>query len=196
MPDGTSLERLLAGNDRFARGEATARGRDGVRRVETADDQQPFAVVVGCSDSRVPLEIVFDEGIGDLFVVRVAGNIASAEVLGSIEFAVEVLGAKLVVVMGHENCGAVRAAVDHVRHGAETPGHIGSLVEPIVPAVRSLADLSDEEIVDAAVRENVRRQAHLIASSKPLLKPLVDGGRLAVVGAHYHLHTGRTEIIG
>jgi carbonic anhydrase len=189
-----AVKRLMAGNDRFVKGNLVHPGRDTVRRAEQAEGQTPFAVVLGCADSRVPPEIVFDEGIGDLFPVRVAGNTAVDDiVLGSIEYSAAVLKSVLVVVLGHEECGAVKAAVDQVTKGKTVPGHIAAFVAPIVPAVEAVRAESD--LVNAAIRENIRRQVELLKSSQPLLAPLVQSGAVKVVGAEYALHTGKVEFV-
>ena len=134
MTSDQALARILQGNERYVNGRAEGAGRDEGRRKEQADGQTPFAVILGCADSRVPPEILFDEGIGDLFVVRVAGNTAADDVtLGSLEFGIAVLGCPLLVVLGHEQCGAVKAALEVVAEGRQVGGHLGSLVRPIVP---------------------------------------------------------------
>src|SRR5438105_5765156 len=137
-----ALQRLLAGNKRFVDNRLTAVGRDDVRRAEQAEHQTPFAIIVGCSDSRVPPEVVFDEGLGDLFLVRVAGNTAAAPALvGSVEYAATTFSCHLVLVLGHESCGAVKAAIDVVKKGKTLPGSLPSVVEPILPSVQRVKDL-------------------------------------------------------
>jgi carbonic anhydrase len=191
-----AVKRLMAGNDRFVKGNLAHPGRDTVRRAEQAEGQTPFAVVLGCADSRVPPEIVFDEGIGDLFPVRVAGNTAVDDiVLGSIEYSAAVLKSVLVVVLGHEECGAVKAAVDQVTKGTTVPGHIASFVAPIVPAVEAIRSQPAAELVNAAIRENIRRQVEFLKSSQPLLAPLVQQGTVKVVGAEYALHSGKVDFV-
>jgi carbonic anhydrase len=161
-----------------------------------AEKQSPFAVILGCADSRVPPEVLFDEGIGDLFLVRVAGNTAEEPALiGTIEYGVVALGSVLVMVVGHESCGAVKAAIDHVQKGTAQPGHIEALVEPIVPAVVAVKDQPADQLADAAVQENVRRQVRQLSASMPLLAPLVSAGKLKVVGAVYHLTSGQVEVL-
>jgi len=187
-------QRLLAGNARFVNDDHVHPRRDTARRAAQGAQQTPFATILGCSDSRVPHEIVFDEGIGDLFSVRVAGNTAGDEsVLGSIEFAAAVLNCVLIVVLGHEACGAVTAAVDRVTKGATTPGHIAGFVDPIVPAVQSVVAENPPDVVQAAVRENVRRQVEHLQTSTPVLADLVQSGKLTVVGAEYALRTGAVD---
>lgn len=181
MTADEALDRLLEGNRRFASGAATGPHRDPARRNEQADGQTPFAVILGCADSRVPPEIVFDQGIGDLFSVRVAGNVAVEDItLGSIEFGIAVLGCPLLVVLGHESCGAVTGAVDGV-----SGGYLGALVAPVVPAVDAVRD-GAEDLIAAAVDENVRRQVSALSSAFP---------SASVVGARYDLHTGKVAIV-
>ena len=191
-----AMARLRAGNKRFVEGKLVHPGRDTVRRAEVAEHQAPFAVVLGCSDSRVPPEIVFDEGIGDLFPVRVAGNTAADDiVLGSVEYAAAVLNTVLVVVLGHENCGAVKATIELVTKGKRPPGHLASLLEPIAPAVEAVKDQPPDQLLDAAIAENVRRTTSLLKASQPVLAGLVAEGKVGVVGAEYHLHSGAVQVI-
>ena len=181
MTADEALERLLEGNRRFASGSPVAPRRDEQRRTEQAENQTPFAVILGCADSRVPPEIIFDQGIGDLFPVRVAGNIAVEDVtLGSIEFGVAVLGCPLVMVLGHERCGAVTAAVDAAANGTRPEGYLAALVDPILPVVTAGRG------IDEAVKENVRRQVVALTDAFPTTQ---------VVGAVYGLHSGRVEIL-
>lgn len=188
-----ALRRLMEGNRRYAAGEA--RGLDGSpkRRREIAEEQSPFAVVLACSDSRVPPELLFDEGLGDLFVVRVAGNVVDDAVLGSIEYAVGELGTFLVMVLGHERCGAVSAAVEEAEEGAAPPAHVISLVDPILPAAEE-ARRRPGDLVDNTVRANVALSRERIRSSLPVLGPAVDRGDLGVVGAYYDLEDGRVVL--
>jgi carbonic anhydrase len=187
MTADEALERLLAGNARFVIGTPEHPRRDEARRAEQAGGQTPVAAVLSCSDSRVPPEIVFDQGIGDLFVVRIAGNTAADDItLGSLEFAIAVLGCPLLLVLGHEECGAVKAAVDSVVHGKEVHGHLAALVRPIVGAVEEVGTASPEALLDAVVKENVRRQVGSLAESFPAV---------TVVGARYDLHTGSAAMV-
>jgi carbonic anhydrase len=176
------LDLLAEGNRRFAAGNVTAPHRSLARLKEVAAKQTPIAAFLGCADSRVPIEIVFDQGFGDLFVTRVAGNIVDAEIIGSLEFGTAVLGAKVLYVLGHSSCGAVAAAVK----GEEVPGQISSLFEHLRPAVRSA---QGDAVV--AVLENVRYQAMLLGESSPVIARLVREGRLRVAGGVYDLTTGR-----
>jgi len=184
------VQRLLDGNRRYVDGKPSHPNQTLERRKHVAKGQHPFAVVLSCSDSRVPPEIIFDQGIGDLFVVRVAGNIVDDAGLGSIEYAVEHLHASLIVVLGHERCGAVEAAVK----GGEAPGRIKSLVEAIRPAVeKSKGEPGD--LAENAMRANVRLVVDHLKASKPILEHLVHKGTLTVVGARYDLDDGQVTVI-
>jgi carbonic anhydrase len=156
------------------------------RREELTKSQHPFAAIVGCSDSRVPPEIVFDQGLGDLFVMRVAGNVIDDHSLGSIEYAVDHLAVRLIVVLGHQRCGAVKAAKETIAAKTKAPAHIQSLVTAIQPAVE--ATVKDD--LEATVEANVKNVTQTLRSSVPILKPKVDSGELKVVGAYYSLDTG------
>jgi carbonic anhydrase len=156
------------------------------RRAELAKSQHPIAIIVSCSDSRVPPEIVFDEGLGDLFVLRVAGNVINDESVGSIEYAVDHLAVRLIVVLGHQRCGAVKAAKDTIAAKSEAPGHIQSLVTAIRPAVEATAD----DDLETTVKANVKDVVQALRSSTPVLKPKVDSSEVRVVGAYYNLDTG------
>jgi carbonic anhydrase len=195
--DGAAaLDRLIAGNRRFASGTAANDGQDARRREATATVQSPFAVILTCADSRLSPEIIFDQGIGDLFVVRVAGNSAAAlEVQGSIEYGVAELHTPLVVVLGHEGCGAVKAALAAVTDGTTYPGRIGSLVEPIVPAVRKTENRPADEQLPAAVTENVRDQLAVLRQLGPIVQPAIDDGSVLLVGATYALASGVVTLL-
>lgn len=182
-----ALELLMKGNARFVAGELASRTQNLVaRRHETAPHQEPFACVVACSDSREPVELIFDQTIGDLFVVRVAGNIMTPEVVGSIEFAPVLLGTKLVMILGHSSCGAVTAAVK----GEPVPGKIGTLLGPIQPAVKTA-----KGDIDTAVKENAKLQARLLLEQSPLLADLVRRGKLKIVAGRYDLATGQVSVL-
>ncbi len=187
-----ALELLRAGNAEFIT-DAPFRGAENrARRMEIAAGQHPFVVLVGCSDSRVSPELLFGRGLGELFIVRVAGNTVGLEGLGSIEYAVAEFGVPLVVVLGHERCGAVVAAVEVVENNATFPGRIGDMVEPIIPAVLSVRD-EPGDLVANAVRANVRRVASGLPQASNLLAGLVEEGKLRIVGAHYDLEDGVVE---
>ncbi|MHB8079768.1 MAG: carbonic anhydrase, partial [Candidatus Krumholzibacteriia bacterium] len=157
-------QQLLAGNQRFVAGAPTRAHQDVGRRTEVANGQQPLAVIVGCADSRVPPEMLFDQGLGDLFVVRVAGEVVDDAALASIEYAVEHLGAGLIVVLGHERCGAVAAAVA----GGEAPGHLSTLVKAIAPAV-TVARGDPGDLNENAMRRHATLVASRLAASEPIL---------------------------
>lgn len=182
------LQRLVDGNQRFVAGQPEHPRQSPARRAELAESQAPFAVVLACADSRVAPEIVFDQGLGDLFVVRVAGNVIDNTALGSIEYAVEHLHAPLVVVLGHERCGAVTAAVK----GGHADGHIHSIVQAIEPAVQA-AKSGPGDAVDNTIRANVRRVTMQLQHAEPILAELVKAGKVKVVGGRYDLDTGAVE---
>ena len=181
------LEDMLAGNARFAAGSAA------IARAELALGQAPFAVVLGCSDSRVPVETVFDRVPGEIFVARVIGGVVSDETLASVEFAVGVLNTPLVIVLGHTNCGAVKAAVDYVSDGITMPGHIGAAVSSIVAAARATRDGEGDWWL-RAVRENVRRNAAALEQRSSIVATAVRERRALVKGLVYDLHTGKVTL--
>ena len=185
-----ALAKLLEGNRRHLSGDFTITRRLAERRQEVAKVQHPFAVILGCSDSRLPPEIVFDHSLGDLFVVRVAGNIVDDHGLGSIEFAATQFGTPLVLVLGHARCGAVAAALA----GTAVPGHILSLMDAIMPSVVMSKGLPGDPL-DNAIRANIRRTVQELKESKPILGELVRSGKLKVAGALYSLDTGKVEIV-
>jgi carbonic anhydrase len=196
LADGISaddaLARLKAGNERF-RGEHLKHPDQGLVRVhELEAGQHPYAIIVSCSDSRVPPEIVFDEGLGDLFVVREAGHVADAATLGSVEYAVEHLHAHLVVVLGHEHCGAVAAASEVITKNAKPEGHIVNLVDAIRPAVER-AKSGRGDLLARAVRANVDLVTETLRGSHPILFDHLAEGSVKVVGGVYDLHTGAIE---
>jgi carbonic anhydrase len=181
-----AISKLKEGNGRYAGGNLQHPGQTTERRAELAKSQHPFATIVGCADSRVPPEIVFDQGLGDLFVVRVAGNVIDDHGLGSIEYAVDHLGVRLIVVLGHQSCGAVQAAKETIAAKGKAPAHIQSLVTAIRPAVE--ATVHDD--LEATVKANVKDVVRALRSSMPVLKPKVDSGDVRVIGAFYNLDTG------
>ncbi len=185
-----ALKKLISGNQRFAASKPIHPNQSTERRAEVSKGQKPFAVIVGCSDSRIPPEIIFDQGLGDLFVIRVAGNITDDVALGSIEYAVDHLGTQLVVVLGHGKCGAVTATVQ----GGGAHGHIGSIVKAISPAVKKAAGRPGD-LTDNAIRANVELVVGAVSSSEPVLSALVKGGRIKVVGAYYDIDTGVVEFL-
>ena len=188
-----ALAALKEGNDNFIT-DAPFRGVQGrERRVEIVRGQAPLAVLVSCSDSRVPPELLFGRGLGELFIVRNAGNTVDTTALGSIQYAVAELGVPLVLVLGHERCGAVDAAVKVVKDNATFPGAIGQMIEPILPAVIK-AQAQSGDLLDNAVRENVRRVvSRLRSATEPLLLEPQRAGKLRIVGARYDLEDGDVD---
>ena len=194
-----ALARLLEGNRRFASGAVGSWSFENfVRRTELTDRQEPFAIILGCSDSRVPAEIVFDQGLGDLFVIRVAGNIVAASQVGSVEFAAERFGTPLVVVLGHSRCGAILATLEELlRPSQDQSRNLRSIVKRVRPSVEPLlaTPLRDdhEALVEQAVRANVRAAANQLRHGSELLEQLESQGRLLIVGAEYSLETGLVD---
>ena len=194
-PDA-ALQRLMAGNARFVSGNPANYGRDTARSAAIAESQTPYAIILGCADSRVVPEIVFDEGLGDLFLVRVAGNTGDDPILrGTIEYGVGVLKSILLMVLGHENCGAAKAAVDAVTKGASVPGDISAVLAPMLPAARAESSQPADTRVDATIRKNVQLQVNSLKASPEILKPAVAAGRLKVVGAEYVISTGEVKLL-
>lgn len=192
QPAQPPLQRLLDGNARYMSGKTTHPRQDGARRGEVAKGQAPFAMVLSCADSRVPPEMLFDQGLGDLFVVRVAGNIADSNALGSLEYGAQVLGAKFLMVLGHEYCGAVDAAAK----GGKVGGNIDSIVDAIAPAAtRAKADPDKTTLLDRAVVENVREVLTVIGKRSPALAGLAAKGELTIVGARYDLDSGEVTLV-
>ena len=186
-----AISKLKEGNGRYTGGSLQHPGQTSDRRTELANVQHPFAVIVSCSDSRVPPEIVFDQGLGDLFIVRVAGNVMNNENLGSIEYAVDHLGSRLILVLGHQRCGAVDAAKQTIAAKGKAPGHIQSLVTAIKPAVEATA----KDDLETTIKANVKNVVQALRSSTPILKAEVDSGKIQVVGGYYSLDTGAVTLL-
>jgi len=186
-----AISRLKEGNSRYTSGNLQHPGQTAEQRTELAKTQHPFAAIVSCSDSRVPPEIVFDQGLGDLFVVRVAGNVINEEGLGSIEYTVDHLGTRLILVLGHQRCGAVDAAKQTIAAKGKAPGHIQSLVTAIKPAVEATA----KDDLDTTIKANVKNVVQALRSSTPILKAEVDSGKIQVVGGYYSLDTGAVTFL-
>lgn len=180
-----ALQRLVEGNKRFMRHRPTHQDLQGAME-KTQQKQEPFAAILSCSDSRVPVEIIFDQGIGDLFVARVAGNIATPTIIASLEYGAAVLGTAAIVVLGHTDCGAVNATIQ----GKAVPGQISALYSYIYPAVQQA-----HNDVTAVSKQNARNQATLLRSASPVLSGLVKKGKLLVVPALYHLDTGQVQML-
>jgi carbonic anhydrase len=192
-----ALAQLSSGNGRFAQNVRSIESLGSqYRRDALVAGQAPFAIILSCSDSRVPSEIVFDCGLGDLFVVRVAGNIVAPSIVGSVEFAAATFGTELVVVMGHSHCGAVGAAVDMLAGGERDPSaNVRDIVDRIVPAIEDVVRTAgrDEGVIQAATRANVRASANHLRHRSPILASRIAEGRLLIVGAEYALETGHVD---
>ncbi len=190
-----ALARLKLGNERFKNNMLDlSASACGARRDEIAQGQEPFAIILGCSDSRVPAEIVFDQGLGDLFVIRVAGNIVAPSLLGSVEFSAVTHGARLVVVLGHTQCGAIKATVDELKKpSANQSPNLQSIVSRIKPSVHTLLDAGldndEESLIKLATRANIRASVAHLRHGSQVLEELVANDGLQVVGAEYNLET-------
>jgi len=198
-PARHALERLREGNRRFV---TDARISDAFvsrsRRAELADGQQPFAIILGCSDSRVPAEIVFDQGLGDLFVIRVAGNIVATSQVGSVEFAAARFGTRLVVVLGHSRCGAIVATLEELRRPNENQSrNLRAIVDRVRPSIEALFESGEHHgesaLVKQAVRANIRASVNHLRHGSEVLEQLIQNEGLLVVGAEYSLETGEVE---
>lgn len=207
VPAEAVLQQLMAGNQRFMKGQSidAVHGIEQIKRL--AQRQTPIAVILGCADSRVPPELIFDQGLGALFTVRVAGNIADDATLGSIEYAITALNVKLIMVLGHKRCGAVTAALDALKKGIHLPGHLEALTKVIEPAIMNLnAERSHLEVVqstkqkldallDQSVRANIKAVVQTLAASQPILAQRFEQKTLKIVGGYYDLDSGAVEVI-
>ena len=191
-----ALLKLKEGNDRFVASKGDDPNLSSERRVSVAAGQHPFAGIIGCIDSRVPPELVFDRGLGDLFVGRVGAAIADDSQIGGMEFGVLEFGIPLLMVLGHERCGAVKATIEALEKHTAAPGQIGSLVTPIIPAVKAAEakEAKPAELLDQSVRESIKISVAVLRKS-PVLSGLISSGKLKVVGARYDLDTGRVDIL-
>jgi carbonic anhydrase len=193
MTAGEALERLMAGNARYVAGQSTPLDfRDD--RAALVTGQNPYASILSCSDSRVSPEFCFDEQRGDLFVARVAGNYLTTDFVATLEYAAAILRAPLIMVLGHESCGAVRAAIDAVDNNRQFPGHIQSMASALAPAVRAAKSLPGERF-ENVVRMNVIRNVDKLRKQPPILSKLVADGKILVVGGVYSLKTGKVDLI-
>jgi carbonic anhydrase len=194
-----ALAELLLGNERFVAGARIHPNQDAEYRASLAGAQTPFAVIFGCSDSRLAAEIIFDRGLGDVFVVRTAGHTLGDSVLGSIEYAVTVLRTPLVAVLGHNSCGAVRAARDAVVTGVHPTGHVRAIVEPVTPSVRALGLpdelINDSDDVDRIVDIHIQRTVQMLHHESPVLAEAVRAGECDVVGLSYRLDDGKVRLL-
>lgn len=199
IPAAEALERLKLGNCRFVaslRDEQTLTRP--VRRNELVANQQPFAIILGCSDSRVPAEIVFDQGVGDLFVIRVAGNVVAPSQVGSVEFAAERFGTQLVVVLGHSMCGAIEATLEELGRPSDRQSpNLRSIVDRVRPAVEPLLETelakSPDALLNQAIRANIRASASHLRHGSRILEQFIQRGRVSVVGAEYSVETGEVD---
>ncbi len=193
MSADEALHRLLEGNRRFAANQAIGPNRSENRRREIVNGQNPFAIVLGCVDSRVPPELIFDQGLGDLFVIRSAGQVIDDAVLGSIEFGVEELDIPLILVLGHTRCGAVTATFEILENNLQVEGSIGSLIQAIRPSIHQ-AHGDGVEIIDLAAKINVGMEIQRLSRSTILSREM-NSGNLKIAGGFYHLDTGIVEIL-
>lgn len=199
IPAAEALQRLREGNQRFLSGIRSCETLSSQTRLsELVDGQEPFAVILGCSDSRVPVEIVFDQGLGDLFVIRVAGNIVASSQIGSIEFAAERYHTRLVVVMGHSRCGAIMATLEELQQPTENQSrNLRSIVDRVRPSVEALmeTDLRHDPaaLMRKAIRANVRASVNHLRYGSEVLEQLIERNGLLIVGAEYSLETGCVE---
>lgn len=189
MTPEQTLQELMKGNQRFVNGKRTSPHQDRARLAEVAKTQKPFAAILSCADSRVPSEIIFDQGFGDLFICRIAGNVATPEEIGSLEFGTLVLGAKVVMVMGHERCGAVDATIK----GAQVPGQIATLLDAIKPALKLSSTQTGDEL-EKGIKANVLFQMEQLKAS-PVISSLIQEGKLTLVGGYYDLDTGAVTMV-
>jgi carbonic anhydrase len=186
--------RLREGNERFVAGESSHPNQDASRRSSLVENQHPFAVIFGCSDSRLAAEIIFDLGLGDAFVVRTAGQVIDDAVLGSLEYSIGVLGVPLIVILGHDSCGAVSATKDAVETGKMPVGFIRDLVERITPSVLTSLRNNETEVNDMVV-EHVKQTSHRLVDSSRVISSAIETGRAAVIGLSYSLKVGRADLV-
>ena len=189
-----ALRRLLAGNQRFVSGHALHPRQTVQYARGLAASQDPFVIVLGCADSRVPPEILFDQGLGDVFDNRVAGNVVDDLLLGSIEYAVEHFAPPVLMVLGHENCGAVTATIELIKSGGQAPGHIATIVDALRPVIEPVLN-QPGDTVDNAVRANVAAQAYALVQRSQVVHERVTAGELVVVGARYDLDEARVTVL-
>ncbi|WP_237203883.1 carbonic anhydrase [Rothia endophytica] len=187
-------ERLVEGNERFVANTSSHPRQDAARRAELVRGQHPFAAILGCGDSRLAAEIIFDLGLGDAFVVRTAGQVLDDAVLGSLEYSAAELNTPLIMVLGHDSCGAVTATRNSLISGAMPPGFIRNLVEGILPSVIS-PDLPDDATINEMVIEHTRQTAARIAEQSAIIREAIEAGTVAVIGVFYHLADGKAELV-
>lgn len=198
IPASEALERLRDGNSRFLSGHSNIdESLSAMKRVQLVDGQSPFAIILACSDSRVPVELVFDQGLGDLFVIRVAGNIVAPSQISSVEFAAAKLGTRLVVVLGHSNCSAVEATLKELqREQAHRSPNLRAIVDRIRPAVEPLLEKNGDIPLNDAVTANVRHSVDRLRHGSQLLEDLTAAEKLTIVGAEYSIQSGKVVFLG
>lgn len=191
-----ALNKLIIGNERFAKNESIHPNRFEETKKALLTKQKPFAAVLSCSDSRVPIEIIFDAGLGDIFAVRTAGHVLSKEVMGSLEYAVKSIGVKLIIVLGHENCGAVGLAVDTYQNKSydELSENIQSIMNHIYPAIENVS-CEDGDFLDLAVKSNITYQVDDLLKKDPYIAEKVQSGEIMIIGAEYSIATGKVQLI-
>jgi len=193
LSSDAALDRLMQGNVRYV--EGVSKRHDFKHEREALSlGQNPFAAILGCADSRIAPEYCFDTGRGDLFVCRVAGNFASNDIVASLEYAVQILNTPLILVLGHESCGAVDATIKSIKDGTTLPGHLPGLVEAIGPAVKA-AQAEAGDMLANAIRQNVRLTVEKLKNASPILKPFADGKKIRIVGGVYKLRSGRVDLL-
>lgn len=192
VPAAEALKRLQQGNQRFTQAKLAHPHQDAQTRQQLAQAQHPFAIVVCCSDSREVPELIFDQGLGDLFVIRLAGNIIDDAALGSIEYAAAHLGCELVLVLGHERCGAVKATIEGKGHAE---GHINGICEAIHPAVEQAKKQDGGTLLDNSIKANALQSLQQIKTSQPIIAPLIAKGKLQVKAAVYDLDDGKVSLL-
>jgi carbonic anhydrase len=192
-----SLERLVQGNERFVAGESTGMATFGPNERESLMiGQKPFAVILGCSDSRVPIELIFDQGFGDLFVIRIAGNIVAQSQIGSIEYAIQELDVKLVLVMGHANCGAVSSAIEAAKGSVDSRAeNLGFIVDQIRPALELDAKEEAQKLLDSSIRANARWSVKRLKENSKVINDYLNNRGLGILPAHFSLKTGKVEFL-
>jgi carbonic anhydrase len=191
---GDALKRLMDGNARYAANNPTERDFSS-KRAQLAQAQYPIAAILGCADSRVVPDLVFDQSPGDLFVARVAGNIVTTNLLASLEYGVQFLGTPLILVLGHSNCGAVDAAVKVVKSNAKLPGHLPELVQAIKPAVITAAKVAPNDVLNYAIADNVRRQVARLKGAAPIVQKAYRDKKIDIAGGVYDIATGKVTLV-
>jgi len=191
-----ALKKLVDGNERFATGNSTHPNRYDETKNALLKEQKPFVAVLACSDSRVPVEIIFDAGLGDIFAVRTAGHVLSKEVIGSLEYAVKSLGVKLIMILGHENCGAVDTAIQSYQNNLhnELSENLQSIMNHIYPAIETV-DCDNGDFLNSSVRSNIYYQLQDLIGKDAYIKTEIENGKIAIAGAMYSLATGKVEIL-